>query len=184
MINKKELFVPTITLPGTFLEVFDQGVLIQGESSLGKSETALALIQKGHKFISDDVVKISKKDECLIGSGVKKDVYLMEIRGIGIIDIAALYGMISIRSNNVLNIVINLEKFDETHLFERGDIKDKYINILNVNIPYYSMFVDPRRDISLLIETLILNLRSKRMGNNSKKDINVKLLEKIAKRKK
>lgn len=179
----KELFVPTITLPGTFLEIFDQGVLVQGESSIGKSETALSLIQKGHRFISDDVVKISKKDEKIIGSGLKRDVYLMEIRGIGIIDIAKLYGMVALRSDKVLNIVINLEKFDKTHAFERGIIKDKYIDILNVNIPYYSMFVDPRRDISLLIETLILNLRSKRMGN-SKKDINLKLFEKIAKREK
>ena len=175
---------PTINLAGTFLEVFDQGVLIKGESLVGKSETALALIRKGHKFISDDVVKISREKDGLIGSGLKEDEYLMEIKDIGIIDIAKIYGKESVRSKKDLNIVINLEKIDEPRVLKRGAIKEKYIDILNVKILYHSIFVKPTRDISLLIETLILNLQSTSKGFSSKTELNLKLLEKIAKKEK
>jgi len=180
----RDVFLPTINLPGTFLEIFDVGVLIQGESSIGKSETALKLIRKGHKFVSDDVVQIRKKDSILIGSPSEKAKYLMEIRNIGIIDVAKLFGEIAIRSKKRLDIVINLEGKDDLSFSQRGIIEQKYIDILGIKTPYHSIFVNLKRDISLLIETISLNLRSKSRGYNIKNDFSQKLLEKIAKREK
>ena len=177
-------FSPTITMHGTLVEVFGMGVLIQGESSVGKSEAALGLLEKGHRLISDDVVKIRKKDEVsLVGSGPELTRHLMEVRGIGIINVAHLYGALCVRRDIVLDIVIKLEPFDPNHFYDRTGLKDNYTDILGVNIPFHLVPVNPGRDVVLLIETLTLNQRLKSSGYHSAKEFNMKLLEKLAKRK-
>ncbi|KKL92536.1 MAG: HPr kinase/phosphorylase [Candidatus Anoxychlamydiales bacterium] len=177
-------FSPTITMHGTLVEVFGMGVLIQGESSVGKSEAALGLLEKGHRLISDDVVKIRKKDEnALVGSGPELTRHLIEVRGIGIINVSHLYGALCVRPDIVLDIVIKLEAFDPSHFYDRTGLKDNYVDILGVNIPFHLVPVNPGRDVVLLIETLTLNQRLKSSGFNSAKEFNVKLLEKLAKRK-
>ncbi|NGX52991.1 MAG: HPr kinase/phosphorylase [Candidatus Anoxychlamydiales bacterium] len=177
-------FSPTITMHGTLVEVFGMGVLIQGESSVGKSEAALGLLEKGHRLISDDVVKIRKKDEnVLVGSGPELTRHLMEVRGIGIINVAHLYGAVCVRPDIVLDIVIKLEVFDPNHFYDRTGLTDNYTDILGVNIPFHLVPVNPGRDIVLLIETLTLNQRLKSSGYHSAKEFNMKLLEKLAERK-
>ncbi|NGX33931.1 MAG: HPr kinase/phosphorylase [Candidatus Anoxychlamydiales bacterium] len=176
-------FSQTKTMHGTLVEVFGMGVLIQGESSVGKSEAALGLLEKGHRLISDDVVKIRKKDEnSLIGSGPEITRHLMEVRGLGIINVAHLYGAVCVRENIVLDIVIKLEPFDPSHFYDRVGLEDKCVDILGVKIPFHLVFVNPGRDVVLLIETLTLNQRLKNSGYNSAKEFNIKLLQKLAKR--
>jgi len=177
-------FSPSITLHGTLVEVFGVGVLIQGESSVGKSEAALGLLENGHRLISDDVVKIKKKeDDCLIGSGPELTRHLMEVRGIGIVNVAHLYGAVCIRSSKVLDIIIKLEQWDDNHFYDRVGLEEKYLDILGVNVPFHLLPVKPGRDVVLLIETITLNYRLKSSGYNSAKEFNIKLLEMIAKRK-
>lgn len=180
-----EEFCPSATLHGTLVEVFGVGVLIQGESSVGKSEAALGLIERGHRLISDDVVRVKKKeDSSLLGSGPELTRHLMEIRGIGIINVAHLYGAVCVRPDKALDIVVKLEEWDDQHFYDRVGLDEKFIDILGISIPYHILPVKPGRDVVLLLETIALNHRLKDMGYNSAKEFNAKLLEAIARRQK
>lgn len=180
-----EEFCPSVTLHGTLVEVFGVGVLIQGESSVGKSEAALGLIERGHRLISDDVVRVKKKEgSYLVGSGPELTRHLMEIRGIGIINVAHLYGAVCVRPDKGLDIVVKLEEWDDQHFYDRVGLDEKFIDILGVSVPYHVLPVKPGRDVVLLLETIALNHRLKDMGYNSAKEFNAKLLEAIARRQK
>jgi len=178
-----EEFCPSVTLHGTLVEVFGVGVLIQGESSVGKSEAALGLIERGHRLISDDVVRVKKKEgSYLVGSGPELTRHLMEIRGIGIINVAHLYGAVCVRPDKGIDIVVKLEEWDDQHFYDRVGLDEKFITILGVSVPYHVLPVKPGRDVVLLLETIALNHRLKDMGYNSAKEFNVKLLETICAR--
>ena len=180
-----EEFCPSVTLHGTLVEVFGVGVLIQGESSVGKSEAALGLIERGHRLISDDVVRVKKKEgSYLVGSGPDLTRHLMEIRGIGIINVAHLYGAVCVRPDKGLDIVVKLEEWDDQHFYDRVGLDEKFIDVLGIGVPYHVLPVKPGRDVVLLLETIALNHRLKDMGYNSAKEFNAKLLETIARRQK
>lgn len=180
-----EEFCPSVTLHGTLVEVFGVGVLIQGESSVGKSEAALGLIERGHRLISDDVVRVKKKEgSYLVGSGPELTRHLMEIRGIGIINVAHLYGAVCVRPDKGIDIVVKLEEWDDQHFYDRVGLDEKFIDILGISVPYHLLPVKPGRDVVLLLETIALNHRLKDMGYNSAKEFNAKLLEAIARRQK
>jgi HPr kinase/phosphorylase len=180
-----EEFCPSVTLHGTLVEVFGVGVLIQGESSVGKSEAALGLIERGHRLISDDVVRVKKKEgSYLVGSGPELTRHLMEIRGIGIINVAHLYGAVCVRPDKGIDIIVKLEEWDDQHFYDRVGLDEKFIDILGVSVPYHLLPVKPGRDVVLLLETIALNHRLKDMGYNSAKEFNAKLLETIARRQK
>ena len=180
-----EEFCPTVTLHGTLVEVFGVGVLIQGESSVGKSEAALGLIERGHRLISDDVVRVKKKEGShLIGSGPELTRHLMEIRGIGIINVAHLYGAVCVRHDKGIDIVVKLEEWDDQHFYDRVGLDEKFIDILGSSVPYHILPVKPGRDVVLLLETIALNHRLKDMGYNSAKEFNAKWLEAISRRQK
>lgn len=180
-----EEFCPSATLHGTLVEVFGVGVLIQGESSVGKSEAALGLIERGHRLISDDVVRVKKKEGSnLIGSGPELTRHLMEIRGIGIINVAHLYGAVCVRHDKGIDIVVKLEEWDDQHFYDRVGLDEKFIDILGSSVPYHVLPVKPGRDVVLLLETIALNHRLKDMGYNSAKEFNAKWLEAISRRQK
>ncbi len=180
-----EEFCPSVTLHGTLVEVFGVGVLIQGESSVGKSEAALGLIERGHRLISDDVVRVKKKEgSYLVGSGPELTRHLMEIRGIGIINVAHLYGAVCVRPDKGIDIVVKLEEWDDQHFYDRVGLDEKFIDILGASIPYHLLPVKPGRDVVLLLETIALNHRLKDMGYNSAREFNSKLLDTIASRQK
>ncbi len=180
-----EEFSPSVTMHGTLVEVFGVGVLIQGESSVGKSEAALGLLERGHRLISDDVVKVKKREgSYLVGSGPELTRHLMEIRGIGIINVAHLYGAVCVRPDKRLDIVIKLEEWDDRHFYDRVGLEEKFCDILSASIPFHILPVKPGRDVVLLIETIALNYRLKDMGYHSAKEFNVKLLEAIGRRQK
>lgn len=174
-------FAPTLHCHGTFVEVFGVGVLIQGDSGAGKSEAALGLVERGHRLVSDDVVKIRKReDSYLEGSGVDELMrYHMEIRGIGIINVAHLYGAVCVCDVKKIDMVVRLEAWDDNRFYDRIGIEDNYCEILGLQLPYHIVPVKPGRDVVLLIETLALNRRLKTMGYHSAQEFSAHLLEKI-----
>lgn len=178
-----EEFSPTTTYHGTLVEAFGVGVLIQGDSSVGKSEAALGLIERGHRLISDDVVRIRLREGAYLeGSGPELTRHLMEIRGIGIINVAHLYGAVCVRDDKKVDLIVKLEEWDDRRFYDRVGLDEKLSDILGVKVPVHILPVKPGRDVVLLIETIVLNHRLKEMGYNSAKDFNVKLLETISKK--
>ena len=178
-----ELFALKMSIHATLVEAFGVGVLIQGDSSIGKSEAALGLIERGHRLISDDIVKLSRKEGgYLEGTGTELNRHLLEIRGIGIINVAHLFGAVCTNEARRIDMIVKLEEWDDSHFYDRVGLEEKYVDLLGVKVPSYLLPVKPGRDIVLLIETTVLNHRLKGMGYHSAKEFNVKLLEEIAKR--
>ena len=178
-----EEFSPTMTCHGTLVEAFGVGMLIQGDSSVGKSEAALGLIERGHRLISDDVVRVKVREgSYLEGSGPELTRHLMEIRGIGIINVAHLYGAVCVRDEKRLDLVVKLEEWDDRHFYDRIGLDEKCCDILSVKVPFHVLPLKPGRDVVLLLETIALNHRLKEMGYNSAKEFNVKLLETISRK--
>lgn len=176
---------PTISCHGTLVEAFGIGLLIQGDSSIGKSEAALGLIERGHRLISDDVVKIKKKKGgYLEGTGPELTRHLLEIRGIGIINVANLYGAVCVSESQKIDLIVKLEEWNDKNFYDRVGLEEKYCDVLGVKVLFHVMPVKPGRDVVLLLETIILNHRLKQMGYHSAKEFNIKLLETIAKRQK
>ena len=173
-----EDFAPTTSCHGTLVEVFGVGVLIQGDSAVGKSEAALGLIERGHRLISDDIVRVKKKEgSYLEGSGAALTRYHMEIRGIGIINVANLYGAVCVRNQKSIDIVVRLEVWQDDHFYDRIGLEEKYTTILDIKLPHHVLPVKPGRDVVLLLETIALNHRLKEMGYNSAQEFNSKVLE-------
>lgn len=176
-----EEFSPTMTCHGTLVEVFGVGLLIQGDSSVGKSEAALGLLERGHRLISDDVVRIKKKEGGFLeGFGDDLTRHHMEIRGIGIINVAHLYGAVCVRMSKSINIVVKLEEWDDQEVYDRVGVEEKYCQFLGVSVPFHVLPVKPGRDVVLLLETIALNHRLKGMGYHSAKEFCDKQLKLIA----
>lgn len=175
-------FASSLNCHGTLVEVFGVGVLIQGESSVGKSEAGLGLIERGHRLISDDIVKVKKREGYLEGSGAELTRHHMEIRGLGIINVAHLYGAVCVREKKSVDIVVKLEAWDNHSFYDRVGLDEKYCDILGVKVPFHVLPVKPGRDVVLLLETIALNHRLKKMGYNSAKEFNTKLLETISRK--
>lgn len=176
-----EEFSASTSLHGTLVEVFGVGILIQGNSSVGKSEAALGLIERGHRLISDDIVKIKKRESNhLEGYGAELTRHHMEIRGIGIINVANLYGAVCVRDNKSIDLIVELEVWDDLNFYDRVGLDEKYCDILGIKLPLHVLPVKPGRDVVLLLETIALNHRLKGMGYNSAKEFNSKLLELIS----
>lgn len=175
-----EEFALSVTLHGTLVEVFGVGVLIQGDSSVGKSEAALGLIERGHRLISDDIVRVKKKEGAYLeGSGAELTRHHMEIRGIGIINVANLYGAVCVRDHKSIDIVVKLEIWDDQSFYDRVGLDEKSCDILGVKLPLHILPVKPGRDVVLLLETIALNHRLKGMGYQSARDFSEKLRTKI-----
>lgn len=176
-----EEFAKSMTVHGSLVEVYGVGVLIKGNSSIGKSEAALGLIERGHRLISDDTVKVRKREDShLEGYGAELTRHHMEIRGIGIINVAHLYGAVCVRDSKTIDLVVELEVWDDNHFYDRIGLDEKYCDILGIRVPYHILPVKPGRDVVLLLETIALNHRLKVMGYNSAKEFDSKLLEMIS----
>ncbi|NGX53643.1 MAG: HPr kinase/phosphorylase [Chlamydiae bacterium] len=182
VLNKLSLllfdeFAPSLTCHGGLVEVFGVGVLIQGESSVGKSEAALGLIERGHRLISDDIVKVKLREGgYLEGSGVELSRHHMEVRGIGIINVANIYGAVCVRDKKSIDLVVKLEAWDDNYFYDRVGLEEKTLSILQIPLPYHLLPVKPGRDVVLLLETIASNHRLKQMGYHSAKEFNAKLL--------
>ncbi|GMO23879.1 MAG: HPr(Ser) kinase/phosphatase [Spirochaetaceae bacterium] len=173
------IFAPQKSIHGVLVEVYGIGILIMGESGVGKSETALELIKAGHRLVADDVVEIHCiNGNVLLGSGANKIIgHHMEIRGIGVINITHLFGVSAIRDRKKVELIVVLEEWDAVKNYDRIGIEDVYMNILGVDIPRLDIPVKPGRNISIVIETAAMNERLKNMGYNSAKEFNRNILK-------
>ena len=158
VINKATLFLdnafaPTTTLHATLVEVFGLGVLLIGKSCIGKSECALSLIKRGHRLVSDDVIRIRLEDGItLYGTGPELTRHFMEIRGLGIINIQTLFGAGCVRKEKRLDLTITLERWEEQNNYDRLGIDERTLEILGISLPHITIPIKPGRDLSLLIE--------------------------------
>jgi HPr kinase/phosphorylase len=167
------IFAPKQTVHGTLVEVFGIGVLIQGDSGVGKSETALALIEHNHRLVADDVVEIRRvSGNILMGAGAKVVSHHMEIRGLGIINITHLYGVGAIRDRKQIQLVCQLENWDPNKNYDRIGAEENTIEILEVHVPLVVIPIKPGRNIPVIIETAARNERLKKMGYHSAKEFN------------
>ena len=160
------------TVHGVLVEVSGEGVLIMGESGVGKSETVVELIKRGNRLVADDAVEIRKvSQKTLVGTAPANIRHFMELRGIGIIDARRLFGMGAVKMTEKINLVINLEPWDETKAYERMGLADETMDILGVKIPMYTVPVNPGRNLAVIIEVAAMNYRLKQMGHNSARDL-------------
>ena len=169
---------PTITRHGVLVEIYGEGILILGDSGIGKSETAIELIKRGHRLIADDAVEISRVSEkTLVGKAPEIIRYYMELRGIGIIDIRRIFGAGSVKETEKIQLVINLEPWIEGKLYDRMGIENEYVDILGINVPSITVPVRPGRNLAVIMEIAAMNARLKRMGYNTAEEFNKKLEE-------
>ncbi len=163
---------PTISIHGVLVDVYGEGVLIKGESGIGKSEIALELIKRGHRLVSDDVVEIKKiSDDELCGSAPEITRYFIELRGIGIVDAKMLYGVGSVKDTQTIDMEICLERWKPDTEFDRMGLKDDYDEILGAKVPRYRIPVSPGRNVATIIESASINHRQKMMGYNAAKTL-------------
>ena len=159
---------PRITRHGVLVEVHGEGVLILGESGVGKSECAVELVKRGHRFVADDAVEIKRvSDKTLVGSAPDIIRYFIELRGIGIVDIRRLYGMGAVKVSEKIDLVIHLEPWEDAKQYDRLGLVDEYTNILGINVPSLTIPVRPGRNLAVIVEVAAMNNRSKKYGFNA-----------------
>lgn len=167
----KEL-APRITRHGVLVEVYGEGVLITGESGVGKSEAAIELIKRGHRLIADDAVEIRKiSDNSLLGNSPSNIRHFVELRGIGIIDARRIFGMGAVKLSEKIDMVIQLEPWDSTKAYDRLGLDNEYARILDVKVPAITVPITPGRNLAVIVETAAMNNRQKKMGYNAAKDL-------------
>jgi HPr kinase/phosphorylase len=173
-----DIFAPKTSIHGVLVEVFGIGILLSGDSGVGKSETALELIERGHRLVADDVVEIRcVNGNYLMGQGANKIVgHHMEIRGLGIINVTHLFGVGAIRDKKQIQLVCNLEEWDADKVYDRIGTDEKTVDILGVMVPQLDIPVKPGRNIPIIIETAAMNERLKKMGYHSAKEFNRNIL--------
>ncbi|MCL2164708.1 MAG: HPr(Ser) kinase/phosphatase [Oscillospiraceae bacterium] len=166
------MLAPRITLHGVLIEVYGVGVLILGESGVGKSETALEIVKRGHRLIADDLVEIRRvSDTTLLGTAPEVIRHFIEIRGIGLLNVKNLYGVGSVKMQENINLVINLEQWDKSKNYERVGIYDEKMNILGIDVPSLVIPVRPGRNLAIIVEVASMNHRQKRMGYNAAQEL-------------
>lgn len=179
----EDQFSPRLSLHGSFVDVYGVGMLFMGKSGIGKSEVALDLVERGHRLVADDVVILTKKGEgILIGSGTDLVEHFMEVRGIGIIDIRSMFGVRAVRYQKRLEVIIELEIWDENFEYTRTGLEDKYINVMGVEIPYVRLPILPGKNITVISEIISLNYLLKHYGYDAAKIMQQKLIDKIRKK--
>ena len=164
----KDYLSPRITRHGVLVEVYGEGLLLLGDSGVGKSEAAIELLKRGHRLIADDAVEIHKTGErSLEGTAPELIRHYIELRGIGVINVAKLYGMGSVKDSTAIDMVINLEQWNENTTYDRLGIEDQYTEILGIEIPSLVIPVKPGRNLAVIIEVAAMNNRQKRLGYNA-----------------
>lgn len=163
---------PRITRHGVLLEVSGEGVLILGDSGVGKSETALELIKRGHRLIADDAVEIRRVSEkTLVGSAPDNIRHYIELRGVGIINARRIFGMGAVKLTEKIDMVVQLELWDNKKIYDRLGLEDEMMNILGVDVPVTTVPVKPGRNLSIIIEAAAMNNRQKKMGYNAAREL-------------
>ncbi len=169
---------PRITRHGVMVEVYGEGLLILGDSGIGKSETAIELVKRGHRLIADDAVEIKRVSaKTLVGTAPELIRYYIELRGIGIVDVRRLFGMGSVKATERIDLVINLETWDSEKMYDRFGLDEEHVNILGIDIPSITIPVHPGRNLAVVLEIAAMNHRQKKMGYNTAEEFNKRLME-------
>ena len=163
---------PQISIHGVLVDVYGVGVLIMGESGIGKSEAALELIKRGHRLVTDDVVEISKvSDDTLVGTAPDITRHLIELRGIGIIDVKTLYGVESVKDTQSIDMVIKLEDWNRDKEYDRLGLEDQYTEFLGNQVVCHTIPIRPGRNLAIIVESAAVNHRQKKMGYNAAQEL-------------
>ena len=179
----KVQLAPTITIHGVLVDVYGEGVLIMGESGIGKSEAALELIKRGHRLVSDDAVEISKvSDETLIGTAPDITRHFIELRGIGIVDVKTLFGVQSVKETQTINMVIKLEEWDKEKEYDRLGLEEEYTEFLGNKVVCTTIPIRPGRNLAIIVEAAAVNYQQKQMGYNAAQELYNRVQQNIAKK--
>jgi len=171
---------PRITRHGGLVEVYGEGLLLLGDSGVGKSETAIELVKRGHRLIADDAVEIKRvSDKTLVGSAPEIIRHYVELRGIGIVDVRRLFGMGAVKMTERVDLVIQLENWVEGKMYDRLGMEEDTINILGIEVPSITVPVRPGRNLAIILEIAAMNNRQKRMGYNTAEEFNKKLMQQM-----
>lgn len=164
----KDALAPRITRHGVLVDVYGEGLLLLGESGIGKSEAAVELIKRGHRLIADDAVEIKKSSPTrLVGTAPELLRNYIELRGIGVMNVAKLFGMGAIKEENMINLVINIVPWSDDHVYDRLGLEEQYVDILGVKVPQLTIPVTPGRNLAVILEAAAMNNRQKEMGYNA-----------------
>ena len=171
---------PRITQHGCLVEIYGEGILLLGDSGVGKSETTIELIKRGHRLIADDAVEIKRvSDKTLVGSAPELIKHYVELRGIGIVDVRRLFGMGAVKETEKINLVIQLENWVEGKMYDRLGMDEETIDILGIDIPSITIPVRPGRNLAIILEVAAMNNRQKRMGYNTAEEFNNNLMRQM-----
>ena len=174
---------PCISIHGVLVDVYGVGVLIMGESGIGKSEAALELVKRGHRLVSDDVVEIRKvSDETLVGSAPDITRHFIELRGIGIVDVKTLFGVLSVRETQNIDLVITLEEWDKEKEYDRLGLEEQYTEFLGNKVVCHQLPIRPGRNLAVIVETASINYRQKKMGYNAAQEQYKRVQQNLARR--
>lgn len=174
---------PCISVHGVLVDVYGEGVLITGESGIGKSEAALELVKRGHRLVTDDAVEIRKvSDETLVGSAPDVTKHLIELRGIGIVDVKALFGAASVKDTQSIDMVIRLEDWDKDKEYDRLGLEEEYTEYLGNKVVCYTLPIRPGRNLAVICETAAVNHRQKKMGYNAAQELYTRVQNSLARR--
>lgn len=164
------------TLHGVFVEVYGEGILLKGDSGVGKSEAAVELLKRGHRLVADDAVDVKRvSNKTLVGSSPELIRYFMELRGIGIIDVRRIFGTGAVKPTEKIDLIINLHKWEEGKAYDRMGEEQKYEDILGIPVPSLEVPIRPGRNLAVIIEVAAMNNRNKKMGYNAAKELSDKL---------
>ena len=174
---------PCISIHGVLVDVYGEGVLIMGESGIGKSEAALELIKRGHRLVTDDVVEIRKvSDDTLIGSAPDITRHFIELRGIGIVDVKALFGVLSVRETQNIDLVITLEEWNKNKEYDRLGLEEEYTEFLGNKVVCHHLPIRPGRNLAIIVETAAVNHRQKQMGYNAAQELYKRVQQNLIKK--
>ncbi|MBQ3125297.1 MAG: HPr(Ser) kinase/phosphatase [Clostridia bacterium] len=175
-----EQLAPCKTRHGVLCEIYGEGILIMGESGVGKSEAAIELVKRGHRLVADDAVEIRKiSDSALIGSAPEIIRHFVEVRGIGIIDVKEIFGMGAIKDEQQIDMVIHLEPWEKGKQYDRLGMIDEYTNIMGINVPSITIPVKLGRNIAVIVEVAAMNNRQKKMGYNAAVELNERIMRQM-----
>ncbi|HEX9059323.1 MAG TPA: HPr(Ser) kinase/phosphatase, partial [Clostridia bacterium] len=168
---------PRVSMHGALVEVYGEGILMLGERGVGKSATALELVKRGHRLVADDVVELRRiSRNTLVGTSPEKTMHLMEIVEIGMLDVKSVYGVGAVKIQENINLVINLELWNEKKSYDRLGLVQQYTDILGVSVPSVEIPVRPGRNLAIIVEVAAMNNRQKKMGYNAAKVLSERLL--------
>lgn len=176
LLNVK--LAPMITRHGVLVEIYGEGVLILGESGVGKSETAIELVKRGHRLIADDAVELRKvSDITIVGSAPEVIRHYVELRGIGIVDVKRIFGVGAVKDTEKIDIVVRLEPWQQGKSYDRMGLETEYTDIMGIKVPTTTIPVHPGRNLAVILEIAAMNNRQKRMGYNSAVEFNKKIMQ-------